>query len=177
MKKLHTSLKCLLVSIFLFSLTACAAAGGGTMVMHSFSFDAQRDSPDVEVLDYQYGGSGVFGTHADKERIALGQIFPADNIAGVMPRGEFLYVKWRIKESGQIYEDKVDLRPRLPADIEGLNIHFVIRGRQLYVFLTWPWDGKPWEKEPVQNRYVPVPGGVKRFQGSKQVQIYPDQPK
>jgi hypothetical protein len=175
MKKLQRSLKCIFVSIVLFSLTACAT--GGTMVFHSFSFDTQLDSPDVEVLDYQYGNSRVFGTHADKESISLGRIFPSEGIGGVLPRGEFLYVKWRYKKSGQVYEDKVDLSSRLPADIEGLVIHFVIRGPQLYVFLTWPWDGKPWEHEPEANRYAPVPGGVKRYQGHKQVQIYPDQPK
>ena len=98
------SLICLFVSIVLFSLTACAT--GGTMVNHHFSFDTAADSPDIQVLDYQYGSSKQFGTHADKERIALGEIFPADNIYGAMSRGEFLYVKWRVKGTKQIFEDK-----------------------------------------------------------------------
>jgi hypothetical protein len=166
---------CLFVSIVLFGLTACAT--GGAMVNHSFSFDTINDSPDIEVLDYQYGGSRQFGTHPEKERVALGETFKAWGISGSMPRGEFLYVKWRVKNSGQSFEDKVDLISRLPADIEGLRVHFVIRGPQLYVYLIYPWDGKPWEMEPIKNRFVPVPGGVKRFEGQKQVQIYPDQPK
>lgn len=165
------SLKCLFVSVMLLGLTACAA--GGTMVHHSFSFDTIEDSPDAEVLDYQYGDGRQDGTHADKERVALGQVFPADNISGVIPRGDFLYVKWRVKKPGSQteylgpYEDKVDLRSRLPADITGLRIHFVIRGPQLYVYLIWPYDPK--HEYPL--------GELKEFGRVKQVQIYPDQPK
>lgn len=84
-------------------------ATGETWVNHSFSFNTINDSPDAEVLDYQYGGSGQFGTHANKERVQLGQVFPQWNTSGAMPRGEFLYVKWRLKRSGEVYEDKVDL--------------------------------------------------------------------
>lgn len=137
------------------------------MVNHSFSFDTQMDSPDVEVLDYQYGSSKVFGTHADKERIALGQTFPSAGIFGALPRGEFIYVKWRDKKSGQIFEEKVDLRTRLPADIELLDVHFVIKGGKLYVYLVWPPGDRP---------YLPK-GPLKGYALQKQVQIYPDQPK
>lgn len=144
------------------------------MTHHKFSFDTIEDSPDIEVLDYRYGASGQFGTSANKERIALGQTFARGGVVGAMPPGEFLYVKWQIKNSSQIFEDKVDLRHRLPRDMEGLTIHFVIRGQQLYVYVIWPWDGKPWEQEPLKSRFNPVPGGEKRFQGRKQVQIYPD---
>lgn len=154
----------LITSVILFCLTICASAG--TIVNHSFSFDAAIDSPNTEVLDYQYGSSKQFGTHADKERMALGQIFPADNIYGAMPRGEFLYVKWRVKGSEKEFEDKVDLTSRLPANIEGLRIHFVIRGSQLYVYLIWPFDG---------HQYPP--GDLKRYMGQKREQVYPDQPR
>lgn len=143
------------------------------MIRHTFAFDTIHDSPDIEVLDYQYGSSRQFATFADKERIALGQVFPANHISGYMPRGEFLYVKWRIKSTDQVFEDRVDLNSRLPEELEGLELRFVIHGPQLYVFLTWPWDGKPYERELLKNKYLPVPGGVKRFEGHKQVQIYP----
>ena len=162
----------LLICVVLFSLNACAT--GGIMPHHTFRFDAKADSPDVGVIDYQYGGSGQFGTVADKERVSLGQLFPAGHISGAMPIGEFLYVKWRVKSTSQIFEDKVDLRYRMPKDIEGLTVHFVIKGAQLHVYLIWPWDGKPWEQEPPKSRFDPVPGGEKRFQGRKQIQIYPD---
>jgi len=108
------------------------------MVRHSFSFNTIVDSPGAEVLDYQYGGSGLFGMHANKDKVRLGKVFPAWSTSGVMPKGEFLYVKWRLKSSDQVYEDKVDLTTRLPADITDYGIHFVIRGPQLFVYLIPP---------------------------------------
>jgi hypothetical protein len=127
----------LFASIILFTLSGCVL--GRTMVNHSFTFDTIRDSsdgkhPETEILDYQYGSSGQFGTFANKEAIKLGMTFKQDRIRGSMPRGEFLYVKWRDISSGQIFEDKVDLRSRLPDDIEHLDFHFVVKGPQLYVF-------------------------------------------
>ena len=139
--------------------------------MHSFSFDTDEDSPDAEVLDYEYGTSRQFGTHANKERVAMGQVFPAWNTSGHMPRGDTLTVKWRIKNPKNrmeyigYYEDKVDLRKRLPADITGLRVHFVVKGSQLYVYLISP-DLKL-TSEPV--------GPVRMYPSQKQVQIYPDQ--
>lgn len=137
------------------------------MVHHTFSFNTNHDSPEIEVLDYQYGNSRQDGTYADKERIAMGEVFHADSIAGVIPRGDFLFVKWRDKYTHHIYQDKVDLRSRLPADIEGDTIHFVIRGAQLYVYLIWPYDPK---------HDYPL-GGLKGYDRQKIVQIYPDQNK
>jgi len=137
------------------------------MVNHSFSFDARHDSPDVDVLDYQYGDGTQFGTHADKERVLLREDFPSDDISGVMPRGDTLYVKWRDKNTHRVYQDKVDLRNRLPQDITNLRIHFLIKGSQLYVYLIYPG---------LKDASVPK-GPVRRYQDQKQVQIYPDLPK
>lgn len=55
-----------------------------------------------------------------------------------MPRGDTLYVKWRIKASGAVHEDTVDLRKRMPSDITDHRIHFVVKGPQLYVYLISP---------------------------------------
>ena len=140
---------------------------------HHFSFDTMHDSPDVEVLDYQYSNSRHAGVRPERERVMMGETFCCENIAGSILRGDFLYVKWRVKKPGSQteylgpYEDKVDLRSRLPADITGLRIHFVIRGPQLYVYLIWPYDPK--HEYPL--------GELKEFGRVKQVQIYPDQPK
>jgi hypothetical protein len=170
-------LPCLFASIILFTLSACAT--GRTMVNHKFSFDTGYDSPGIAVLDYQYGSSGQFATYANKEKVARGMPFMQQSIHGLMPLGEFLYVKWRIINTGQVFEDKVDLISRFPDDIDNVDfdLHFVPKGSQLYVFLEYPWDGKPWQQEPLRNRYAPVSGGVKRYEGSKILQIYPDQPK
>jgi hypothetical protein len=150
------------ITIFLFGIAACATHGN--MVHHSFEFDTIEDSPDLEVLDYQYGDGTVFGTHADKERIMLGQVFPSDSISGVIPRGDTLYVKWRDKHSHHIYQDEVDLRNRMPRDISGLKVYFMIKGPQLYVYLIYPG---------LKDASVPV-GPVRTYQHQKQVQIYPD---
>ena len=147
------------------------------MVNHSFSFDALAESPEVEVLDYQYGGSkkyddsGQVGIRAEKERVQLGQIFSAQRTGGPIPHGDFLYVKWRIKQSGQVNEDRVDLKTRLPADIANYGIHFFIKGSQLYVYLIPPpgvWPAGAIRRAPTEEQVAAY---------LKQRQIYPDQPK
>jgi hypothetical protein len=153
-------------------ITSCATAGG--VAHYSVEFDALRDSPEVEILNYQYGDQQKTFFSPERERIKLGQIFKSGNLTGFLPRGDFLYVKWRIKSTGEVLEDRVDLRNRLPESLEDLRIHFVCHGRQLYVFVGWPWDGQPWTREPTRDRYKPVPGGVKRYEGNKIQQIYPD---
>lgn len=144
---------------------------------HSFSFDVRQDMPDIEVLDYQYSNSRHNGIRATPERVptqGTGEGFWGEGIYGNLLRGDFLYVKWRVKKHGTLlpeyigtYEDRVDLRSRLPADITGLTIHFVIRGSQLYVYLIWPG---------LKDASVPE-GPIKMFRLRKQVQIYPDQAK
>lgn len=169
------SWKVLLISVMLLSLTACAMGGimdGDTYPVHRFSFDTQIDNPyeDVEVLDYQYSNSRHAGVRPERERVAMGETFKDTGIAGSILRGDFLYVKWRIGKPGTNeylgpYEDRVDLKSRLPADITNLTIHFVIHGPQLYVYLIWPYDPK--HEYPV--------GPLKEFGKVKQVQIYPGQ--
>ncbi|MBI3223279.1 MAG: hypothetical protein HYZ46_09530 [Nitrosomonadales bacterium] len=158
----------------LFTLTACATGGikdKDIYQTHSFSFDVRQDMPDIEVLDYQYSNSRHNGIRANREVINMGLPFNSQGIYGPLLRGDFLYVKWRVKKPGTLlpeylgtYEDRVDLKSRLPADITGLEIHFVIRGAQLYVYLIWPYDEK--HEYPV--------GELKNFGKVKQMQIYPD---
>lgn len=141
---------------------------------HSFSFDVRQDMPDVEVLDYQYSNSRHNGIRAEPEVVRMGLPINGQGIYGNLLRGDFLYVKWRVKKPGTLlpeyigtYEDRVDLKSRLPADITELEIHFVIRGSQLYVYLIWPG---------LKDASVPE-GPIKLFRHQKQVQIYPDQAK
>lgn len=141
--------------------------------MHSFSFDVRQDMPDIEVLDYQYSNSRHVGIKPEQERIFLGETFNSKGIYGNLLRGDFLYVKWRVKDphspSWEIkylgtYEDRVDLRSRLPADITGLKVHFIIRGSQLHVYLIWPYDEK--HAYPSNEKML--------FDRVKYIQIYPD---
>jgi hypothetical protein len=169
-------LRCLLILIVLFALQGCAL-GRQTMVFHSFYFDTLEDSRDAEVLDYQYGNkegnynSDSVGTHANKDSVARGIAFVAQLTSGVMPRGNSLYVKWRIKESGQVYEDRVDLTTRLPADITHCGIHFVVKGPQLYVYLIPPpgvWPALVIRRAATDKKAAAY---------LKEHQIYPDQSK
>lgn len=125
-------------------LNACATEN---YMFHSFSFSAVSESPDIEVLDYQYGSKsdyereGGVGLRPAPYRLERGDIFTGVGITGTFPKGDYLYVKWRVKNTGQIYEDKVDLTTRLPRDITKHEIHFLIKGNQLFIYLIPPPGG------------------------------------
>ena len=177
------ALKLLTSFTLLAGVASCAVAGGEPkMYFHSFSFDAIADAkkyghPDVEVLDYAYGESNEPHTRPSAGDREVSNFFYQQNVAGPLSRGEFLYVKWRVKATGEIYEDRVDLRHRLPADVTNYGIHFLIDGPQLYVFLLPPEEfkdmlgrititGGSWTRDIYySDRYVNY---------KKQHQIYPD---
>lgn len=114
------------------TLTACAS--GPKVVDHSFGFDIRSASPEVEVLDYRYGDSKL-PVRAPEWAVKEGRPLYFNAVTGPMRVGDFLYVKWRIKETGQVLEDNVDLRQRLPNDIKDRRVYFDIQGQQLYVYL------------------------------------------
>ena len=146
------------------AIAALVSACAGNIVDHSFAFDMREDNQDAQVLDYRYGESKL-PVFANRERVAAGEVFGFEGVTGPMLRGDFLYVKWRNKESGKIYEDTVDLRKRLPADIAEHKIYFMIRGSQLYVYLIPPRENKrPKEKPPV---------GPSTYDYRDTVEIYP----
>lgn len=144
-------------------LTACTT--GPARVVHTFGFDARQDSPDIEILDYRYGDSRQPGARANPEWADLGKVAQQTSTSGEMLRGDFLYVKWRIKKTGQIYEDTVNLTARLPADISNHDIHFVVKGSLMYVYLVSP------ERRPPDM----PPNGPRRYHEFKVFTIYPDQ--
>lgn len=146
-----------------FFFTGCAAKN---LENHSFEFDAGWESPDIEVLDYQYGNSKLQGVRPPSW-VLKDTPQGGTGVTGPMLRGEFLYVKWRIKSTGEILEDKVDLKERLPRDIEHHRIHFVVKGRQLFVYLISP--------KPNPNPWVQPP--LSMYSNLKVDEIYPAQPK
>lgn len=162
-----------MLAIGVLCLTACAT-GGNKVAYYSIEFAAKQNSPDIEVLDYKYGQIEKVFFSPPRESVRLADTFKSGHMAGFLPRGEFLYVKWRVKATGEVLEDRVDLRNLLPENLEGLKVHFVCHGRQLYVFVRWPWDGQPRTREPSRDEFQPIPGGVKRYEGHKIQQIYPD---
>ena len=126
--------------IALCALMACAR--GPKVVDHAFTFDVHSDSPDVELLDYRYGDSDLPGASNPSRLRDKGRAPFNMNINGPMRQGDSLYVKWRLKATGDMYEDTVDLRKRLPSDITGHRIYFVIKGPQLFVYLVPPESKK-----------------------------------
>jgi len=124
----------LLVFLVTTSLSGCAS----DTVRHGFKFDARIDSPDIEILDYQYGDSKVHAARANPARVNEGLIPQNAAIYGDIRRPEFLYVKWRVKNTQNTHEDNVDLRSRLPSNIKDHGVYFIVEGAQLYVYLISP---------------------------------------
>ncbi|BDT69068.1 hypothetical protein os1_32560 [Comamonadaceae bacterium OS-1] len=116
-------------------LTACAS-GGPRVVDHSFQFDAVWDSPEIEILDFKYGDSKLPGLRTpDWVFKTTGRSFQNTSVSGPMIVGDSLYVKWQIRSTGEIYQDTVDLRQRLPRDVEDHIVRFVVKGSQLSIYV------------------------------------------
>lgn len=169
------------IVLTLLALVGCAF--NPSLVDHSFSFDASRESNDVEVLNYKYGNSKTHSTHPSEASLKGGEVRQGANVSGEMLRGDFLYVKWRIKSTGEVFEDTVDLRSRLPVNIKNYRIHFIIKGPQLYVFLISP---DRLEKNPCPSRQeltrlgktdVPFNKVFSMYCYLKITPLYPDQVK
>ena len=55
-----------------------------------------------------------------------------------MPLGETLYVKWRNKNTNEVFEDTVNFKPLLPADMNRQRIYFVVQGGQRFIYWIEP---------------------------------------
>ena len=152
----------LAVVMMLVALSGCATAS--EVVNHSFGFDMRTDDQDAVVLDYRYGDSKLPTARNPEHRRIEGNSLQGTGITGEMRVGNSLYVKWQSKGSGEIYEETVDLRSRLPADIRNHEIYFMIRGKQLFVYLITP-DRLPIGQTPI---------GPQAYQWHKAIVLYPD---
>ena len=127
--------------VLILTITACAPISNlpaqtlGQMVDHTFEFDASRDSRDIEILQYRYGGDGGFNTRTTQSDMQTGTTRQSANTTGDMLLGKDLYVKWRIKSTGEVLEDTVNLESRLPYDMKQHRVRFIIEGEQLYVYV------------------------------------------
>lgn len=138
MKKFcHEVVRRLLVAALLIcALGACAMPP--LKPWHSFSFNGWSDkwADQADLLEYDYGGK----YRMVRGKVASGQsgVGYVNNVNGPMPVGDFLYVRWRLKGSNEIFEDKVDLRDLLPGNMQDHGLTFVIDRQQLYVYLITP---------------------------------------
>lgn len=135
-----------LALVLLVVMTACAS--GPKLVTHAFSFDGFNDkwARTVDLLAYSYGDQYRMVQRQATEGDTLGA---QHGVNGTIPLGDFLYVKWRIKASGDVLEQRVDLRNRLPRDMTDHELTFVIDGRQLYVFVVTPRRKKSFDEPPI----------------------------
>lgn len=131
----------LLLSIFfrvsalsiLCTFAACSTSGA-RVVEHGFGFDVRRANPSIEILDYRYGASN-FPVRAPDWAVKEGKKFNFNNVYGAMKVADFLYVKWRVENSPKIFEESVDLKSRIPADLKGQIVYLDINGSELSVYL------------------------------------------
>lgn len=149
-------IRAVMVATLVSLLAACAV--GQRQVWQKFAFSGEYDgwANAIDLLEYAYGtGDLMTRNSVEKPRGPVWKdgsgIAPNTNINGPMPVGEFLYVRWRVKATGQVYEERVDLRERLPADMKDHGLTFVIDGAQLYVYVITP-KPKPYYKAPPLNR-------------------------
>jgi|GEM_PF-949911 len=111
--------------------------------------DRAKNNDRTEILEAKYGDS-----------------WHTSGTVNIVP-AEFLYVKWRDKTTDQVYEDRVDLRKRLPPfeEMHGQTVYFLVEDNQLYVYLIpdSDWDTKRNHKPhgqrpngPYKTRYLDV---------------------
>ena len=144
------------ILILVISLTACAQ-GSGTpqyttkwgqqVVFHSFEFDAQRDSKDIEVLDYMYKTANENIVGNPWERRQEGRSNQTTGQTGVMTVGETLYVKWKIKSTGEVIEKSIDLKPILPASMKDKKLFFILEKQNIFVYTI--------SHQPVRENFTP----------------------
>jgi hypothetical protein len=129
------------------SFSGCATGQAGSVVDHSFEFHASTDSPGIQVLAYSYGDSpNTYGgrLRANEEDTKNGTVSQGTNITGPINVGRYLYVKWRIKKTGELFEDTVDLQKQWPRSMADFKIYFIIEDRQLFVYLITELKERPY---------------------------------
>ncbi len=147
-------------------LSACASSL--TLGSYSsFGFDFRKDKQDAVILDYHYGNAECFDQPAEfilKE----GKELYFQSMGNFQCRIDFVYVKWKDRTTGNVYEDNVNLRNRLPRNIDGQEVYLMIKGSQLFVYLI----------NVHERRLSTVPPiGPSMYSPYKVTTIYPDQTK
>ena len=115
----------------------------------------------ADILDYAYGdgggGIGLRTSDVDRARVketgddALGGM----DMSGYFNRREYLYVQWRDKASGRIFEEKVDLLDKIPERPQNYSLYFEIWGKNLWVYFFPPKKFKyPYDPEE-KATYLP----------------------
>lgn len=135
----------------LWALAACA--NGPQLVSHAFNFNGWNDgwAATVDLLEFSYGDQYLPTRAQSKDGTGIGY---SDGINGPMPVGAFLSVRWRLKATGEVFEQRVDLRGRLPRDMTDHELTFVIDGPQLYVYVVTPQLQPPETKQRTHRTWL-----------------------
>jgi hypothetical protein len=149
----------LLTCLMTTSLTACAKED--RVVFHSFQYDLTTDSPGVDLLAFEYGDAkNEVGVRSEVKpgEITLGT---RSSTAGKMPLADFLYVKWSDQSTQKVYEDRVDLKSRLPSpkDMHATKVYFLIDENKLYVYLIPQQNAEGTLNRRPANKQPNGPGG------------------
>jgi hypothetical protein len=187
---ISSAFRVFLVGLLFACLSACA---NGPEQPKLFSYQIQwnvsTDAPtygkaEVKILDYAYGVADKFDIIPDKwsrDRRPPGGCCDATNQGINAPRGDYLYFKWRVIATGEIFEDRVDLSKRLPQDMNDRGLYVLIAGTKLYVYLFPPMRNKELNApDIITSGMGPAPVKGQSYQDTllnssyaKQYQIYP----
>jgi hypothetical protein len=125
----------LVVGFLQFTLVGCAMAQ--KMAYQTIEFNTSTESTDVDILDWQYGEHGYVDENhqrlprASKSSVEKGEPQGGGGHTGVMPVGDFLYVKWRVKNTGELHEVRASLVNKLPLNMHNYTIHWLVKDSQL----------------------------------------------
>lgn len=132
-------------------------------VIHGFAFHTVVEGQNALVLDYRYGKRGATGVGSVQNHPRPGHPISQHGQFGPMVRGEELYVKWEDRPSSQVYEQRVDLRGKLPVDLHHCEVTFQVLGDKIFVFVVTPQKRNPLEP----------PVGPPSVRHLKVIQVYP----
>ena len=145
--------------VALVALAACIR-----LAVYVLAFDAAADSPDAEVLFFNTSDSRRLVAASLEQDLKRGVPQQSIRLGGERPVPDYLFVMWRVKSTGRIYQDTDDLRHRLPRDLNDHVIYFIVNGPQLYVYLVSP------KAAPPDAAVV----GPARYRGRLVTTIYPE---
>lgn len=176
MKKL---LQIILLGIFIITLNACTAGGGGPMknnelIDHAFTlnkgeFDGNAGVERVEILDFLYGNPDGYAVRNFPEYKARGECVQGTSSGNLGTKRKDLkifYVKWLDKTTDKVHEVTIDLQKKLPKDFSRDHRFFAsFKQGQLYAYVITPERRKA--NEP--------PNGPKAYDYRKVITIHPEQ--
>ncbi len=154
--------------------TSLAASADDRSVFHSFGHSLDVDSPGVGLLACRYGDNLGFATAQQLDQLGFSvDDYVCSDLAGNMRPEDFLQVKWRDRATQQVYEERVDLKRRLPSPnkMRGTKVYFLIDENQLYVYLIPQQNADATLNRRPKNK---PPNGPSRYAFLDVKTLYPD---